>query len=573
MGEIGDRLHDRPTTGLHPDVGHEALVDLHDVDGIPPQVAQRGVPGPEVVQRQLDPDLLEVRQDDHRAFAVVEEDALRHLQRQVLRLRPRPFQGTGHARGEAGRHELPGRHVDRQTERLVGMLTQPPRPVQQSAVQDPLADALDERAPLGESDRGEHGHRPATGMVPAQQGLHAHDQPVGDADDRLVHQREATGVERLTKVILQLDEVRRTGRLPHVDDLVGGAALALDLIHRDIGVVHETGPDLVGMAGEGDTDARGDLDLHRPVLRKDRDREGLGERLTDAGCDRLDSLHGRQVLAQDDELVPGDPRERVPRAQQRAQAPRHGDQQRVTDRVPVGVVDVLEAVEVREQHRGLRVRTLGPFAGVLQPLLQQHPVGKPGQGVVQAVREEEVRGPAAVLATLGVDQVGRRDVGEGLRRRHVPVRERPRGVTEEVQGTEPTVVVTQREGEHRRHPHVGREGSELGEATVAIDVRHGDRLPRLVRQHAGALPERGLQLLQLQRGIVGGGNVVRVGGVVHERDPGGGDRQHLDDALDQVVQDAVDREVGEHGAGELGQHGGQPLVAIHPGRPNTRGIR
>ena len=33
-------------------VADEALVDLHDVDGEPGQVAERGVPGPEVVVRE-----------------------------------------------------------------------------------------------------------------------------------------------------------------------------------------------------------------------------------------------------------------------------------------------------------------------------------------------------------------------------------------------------------------------------------------------------------------------------------------------------------------------------------------
>jgi len=66
---------------------------------------------------------------------------------------------------------------------------------------------------------------------------------------------------------------------------------------------------------------------------------------------------------------------------------------------------------------------------------------------VQRVVLEPLGLSVHLLTRLGVQQVGGRDVGEDLRRREVGLGERARAVPVEVQGSEPAVAVTQREGE------------------------------------------------------------------------------------------------------------------------------
>ncbi len=189
---------------------------------------------------------------------------------------------------------------------------------------------------------------------------------------------------------------------------------------------------------------------------------------------------------------------------------------------------------------------------------------------MQRAGPEPFSGLLGLLSGLGVEQVGRGDVGQGLRRSHVLRVERAGGVAVEVQRTEPTVVVAQREREHSGQPGIGGEGAEVREAPVTADqVRQADRLAGLVGRHARPLAGGRLHLLELQGRVVGRRDVVRVDAGGDEGDAGGGDRQHVHDASDEVVQDPLDREVGHQGARELAQHTRQ-LPLLDHARPPTR---
>jgi hypothetical protein len=80
--------------------------------------------------------------------------------------------------------------------------------------------------------------------------------------------------------------------------------------------------------------------------------ERLAQRLGDAvGHVRADRRLV-DVVAQHHELVAAEPPDGVARTHRAAQPPCHLAEQLVADGVAEGVVDVLEAVEVEEQHRG-----------------------------------------------------------------------------------------------------------------------------------------------------------------------------------------------------------------------------
>ena len=70
-----------------------------------------------------------------------------------------------------------------------------------------------------------------------------------------------------------------------------------------------------------------------------------------------------EILAQDDELVTGDSRQGVARAEHLAQALGHGHQHLVADPVTERVVDALEPVEIDEEHGRGQARTAGADAG------------------------------------------------------------------------------------------------------------------------------------------------------------------------------------------------------------------
>ena len=140
-------------------------------------------------------------------------------------------------------------------------------------------------------------------------------------------------------------------------------------------------------AGEGDPDARRDAQL---VL---ADHESGGERLVEAPADRERVLLVVDVAAEQGELVAAEPGRQVVRARRRLQALGDRLQQAVADLVPERVVDVLEAVEVEEQHRDRPGALV--LAGALQRLVERRQVeaavGQPGQRVVQRAVPQRTR--------------------------------------------------------------------------------------------------------------------------------------------------------------------------------------
>src|SRR5215216_770483 len=88
---------------------------------------------------------------------------------------------------------------------------------------------------------------------------------------------------------------------------------------------------------------------------------------------------------------------------------------------PQAVVDLLEPVQVDEQHRHRRGLALGPLEGVVDPVLEQGPVGQRGQRVVERLVDQLVLELAALGDVAGVEdqpadagvveQVGDGDLG------------------------------------------------------------------------------------------------------------------------------------------------------------------
>ena len=205
------------------------------------------------------------------------------------------------------------------------------------------------------------------------------------------------------------------------------------------------------------------------------------------------------------------------------------------------------------------------LGGVLEALGELDLVRQSGQGVEQRVAAEPVGSLPGVPAGLGIEQVGRRHVSQGLGRGQVPLIEGAGGVSVEIQRAESPVVVAQREGEHRGQAGFDRLRREPGEPVVGPQVWHDDALAGVIRQGARAFADLGLQPLVAQGCVVGGGDVVRVHARGDQGDPGGGHRQNVDDPLDEMIQDPLDREVGDQCAGELHQHLLQPRFpsAVH----------
>ena len=145
---------------------------------------------------------------------------------------------------------------------------------------------------------------------------------------------------------------------------------------------------MIAGLGHGDTDADTDVD-GRTV-----DRQWRQECVDHPGGDGLRLFVG-DPLEKNYELVAAYPTNRVALAYRCHQASGHLDEQLVPDLVAERVVDLLEAVEIHEQHG-----KIGPAAalahGVADPFQHRGPVHQPGQRVVRRFSGEGGRDAVAL---------------------------------------------------------------------------------------------------------------------------------------------------------------------------------
>ncbi len=89
--------------------------------------------------------------------------------------------------------------------------------------------------------------------------------------------------------------------------------------------------------------------------------------------------------------------------------------------VTQSVVDLLEVVEVHDHDRHPFALATGMVEPVAQPVVEQHPIGKPGQSVVQSL-----------VSDAGLDPGPVGDIGESHGHRTVRQREGVNGIDRRV---------------------------------------------------------------------------------------------------------------------------------------------
>ncbi len=116
----------------------------------------------------------------------------------------------------------------------------------------------------------------------------------------------------------------------------------------------------------------------------------LSECGTDPVGDRLDLGGVFEVLTQYDVLVTRQTSHRISRPQKIREPVGDGGQQLIADMVTVCIVDRLESVEIDEEDGKHLFRSTGTQQGVVYPLNEQRPVGKPGESVVKRIVDGEL---------------------------------------------------------------------------------------------------------------------------------------------------------------------------------------
>ena len=242
--------------------------------------------------------------------------------------------------------------------------------------QHPGADRHDQAGLLRERDEAVWTHQPFARRLPAQQGLGAH-RTAFQAHQRLVVDLQLAALQRPAQPHLDLHALADCGRERAGIEAEAVATARLGLVQRRIGVLDEPRCGVAVVRVQADADARADDHL-LPV----GNAEGLLHPLRELAGDAGGRVGRLEVLDHDQKLVPAQARERVLVAQAAAQAGRDRLDQLVARGVPQAVVDVLEAVEIDEQHADPAAVAARLLDRMLQPRLHQQPVRQVGQRVV-----------------------------------------------------------------------------------------------------------------------------------------------------------------------------------------------
>ena len=103
----------------------------------------------------------------------------------------------------------------------------------------------------------------------------------------------------------------------------------------------------------------------------------------DLGRDLSGAVGAGDLGHEDRELVAAEPGDRVARAQGSLRRPADHREQEIAVVVAQGVVDLLEAVEVDEQHRRRRSPAVCHRDGLRNAIVEEDPVGELGDRIVQ----------------------------------------------------------------------------------------------------------------------------------------------------------------------------------------------
>ncbi len=319
-------------------------------------------------------------------------------------------------------------------------------------------------------------------MLPADQGLDRDDLAGRELDLRLVVQLELAPLDRVAQL---LDEAQPVADAVEVL-LVDREALAGELraVHGEVGAAQKVAHAGGVVGHEGDADAGADLRAHG--VEHERLLEPRGQARRDRRCVvgvRVEQGDGELVSTEADEQIRGSQRSLEPCGEQ--------PEQLVAGRVPEGVVDLLEAVQVDEQERERPCRRIGVgllLEEVLEQLQHRAAIGETGQLVGDRLHPP-VLGERAqsherhrAAQSGGDDRGGReseRDVTEVAQRAHRQDRHgaggREAGEDEARLG-----VATEPLGAGGAHPHRGGDEQDRGRpcdrVEQAADLRGADRV-------------------------------------------------------------------------------------------------
>src|SRR5215216_3804908 len=349
----------------------QRAVDLQEIDRQTVEVRKRRIPCPEVVYRELQPQILELPQYGAGGPRVLHDRGLADLQEQTVRSEPGLSQNPRDVPHEIGMPELTGREVDAHRQ---GRTWTPP-----FAPPDYLrAGFLQHREPDGDDQPGlfrdpnELCGRQQTPLrvSPTHQRLDPEHLAALHRDDGLVMDPELLSLHGLLQFVLEPQPLPGVnGHLLPVE-FEPVRAQHLRAVHSGVRLLEQAGPVLPVRRIERDPYADGYAQL--VVLQLVR----FGERLDDPARYPGGVLHLDDVRQQHDELVARQPGDRICLPHAAHQPIGHLLEYQVADVVPEGVVDELEAVQIEKQERHSGLPAARPRYRLVHAVVQEPAVGQ-----------------------------------------------------------------------------------------------------------------------------------------------------------------------------------------------------
>ena len=305
---------------------------------------ERRIADSEIVDCESRAHLLDFAEHPPGALGVLYHHAFGEFQLQQLRLHPAFLQRLGDVLEQVFIGELARRQVDRHAQGRQA-LPLPGDVLHTGGVQHPFPDRHDEPGFLGERDELDGRHNTEIGMLPAHQRLDARDPLRIEVELRLIMQEELAALQAAAQGRLKRQPLERVDIDLLRVELVIVFAVLFRAVHRDIGVLHQ------GLFVVPLRRIRADADARRHAAFLPLNRHRLDERGEDLARYGGDLFRLGHFLDQHHELVPAQARHHVARAHRLGEPRPHFLQQLVAGVVAERVVDVLEAVQVDEQHR------------------------------------------------------------------------------------------------------------------------------------------------------------------------------------------------------------------------------
>ena len=269
----------------------------------------------------------------------------------------------------SGRLELHGGHVDRHFD-----VRRPFGGLPARLMQNPFPDRHDQTVLFGHRDELAGRHIAAFGMPPTQKRLERIHPPVGRRDDRLKMEFELLLGERDPQIVLHL--AARANLFVHrrLEEAVA-AAVRLGVVKRHVGVADQFVAVDAVVRRQRNADAGADFDVVAV------DRIGSADRGDQPFRETRGVARDVRDALDDGELVAAEPGDRVAFAGDRFDLRGDFPQQLVAKRVPEGVVDHFEMIQVEVEHGVFGDAAPRLRETLFEALLELDAVRQSGQGV------------------------------------------------------------------------------------------------------------------------------------------------------------------------------------------------